>query len=363
MTLWWFLLEPLEERYTESWSRWFPKTFDHYGIDWQEVKGDSLTTTIEEGEFLDIHGRPYYALSQIQNFIKLIKIGKVKNGDKLFFADLWHHGIEAIPYIRDLADKDIQIYGIFHAGSYDPYDFLSLKQTTVWAQWFENSIFNFVDKIFVGSEWSKELLSHTEAQPKNVVVTGLPIDCQEILDIISYVKRDNSQKIVVFPHRIAPEKGISKMMNIMAKVFELDEEVELLISSGKIDVRCRDPEIDKKFQKFIDNPKIITVSGIRKPLYYRTLAKCKVVLSTALQETFGYGTLEAVLCGCTPVVPNRLSYPDILQNDTRFFYDTNEEAVEKILKYCENPINVSDYAKRYDLPNTVGRMLKEMELV
>jgi len=136
-----------------------------------------------------------------------------------------------------------------------------------------------------------------------------------------------------------------------------------MITSNKKELHCRHETIDEEFQKFIQNDRVIVNTSVSKQDYYKLLAISHVVLSTAYQETFGYGTLEATLCGCTPVVPEKLSYTDLLQNDTRLFYNTQGEAVEKILKYCEHPINVSHYAKRYDLQNTIGKMLKEMELV
>ena len=46
---------------------------------------------------------------------------------------------------------------------------------------------------------------------------------------------------------------------------------------------------------------------------YRTwLAKGSVVISTAIQENFGISVMEAVAHGCMPLLPNRLSYPELI---------------------------------------------------
>ena len=47
--------------------------------------------------------------------------------------------------------------------------------------------------------------------------------------------------------------------------------------------------------------------------YYRLLARGDVVISTAIQENFGISVVEAMYFGCLPLLPDRLSYPELLQ--------------------------------------------------
>jgi glycosyltransferase involved in cell wall biosynthesis len=46
--------------------------------------------------------------------------------------------------------------------------------------------------------------------------------------------------------------------------------------------------------------------------YLSILAGCDLVVSSAIQENFGIAVVEAILLGCQPLLPNRLSYPGLI---------------------------------------------------
>lgn len=52
--------------------------------------------------------------------------------------------------------------------------------------------------------------------------------------------------------------------------------------------------------------------------YHRLLARCDLAVSTAIHEFFGISMLEATWFGARPVVPDRLSYPEIFPDDCRY---------------------------------------------
>ena len=66
--------------------------------------------------------------------------------------------------------------------------------------------------------------------------------------------------------------------------------------------------------------------------YRRLLWQADIVVSTAIQEFFGIGVVEAMYCGCVPILPRRLSYPELLPPayHTLCLYEDQDDLVEKL---------------------------------
>lgn len=286
-------LERFEERYTSQWFNWFEKFMKPTIV----LDGHYLTSSIEDGSFLDVCGTNYFKAYQLKRIVEFI-YNRKKASDMseyaFFFMDLWFPGIEMLAYIRSGLNLKFKITGCLHAGTYDPADFLSQKGMGYWGKDLENSWFRFIDKIFVATNFHKNLIvSARDIDPNKIAVTGFPIYDEHSNKAIE--KKD----IVVFPHRIAPEKN--------PKVFEYLK----LISQSEWEFVYS--------KEFTGN----------KEEYYHLLNMSKIAVSFADQETWGIAMQEALFADCLVLVPDKLSYKEMYSECFKFsgLYD----AVDRLM--------------------------------
>ena len=73
--------------------------------------------------------------------------------------------------------------------------------------------------------------------------------------------------------------------------------------------------------------------------YETWLARSDVFVSTAIHEFFGLAAVEAMAAGCYPLLPNRLSYPELLprHRHARHLYAGQEELVDRLRKLLLEP--------------------------
>jgi len=291
-------LEPYEERYTEQWCKWIPKSLTELKIPFKEILGVKYTDKINVGDVLDVYGTHYYKYSQLQKIVDLIQRGEITHGDELWFADLWFPGIEGLFYIRAMTGIQFRITGVLHAGTWDKHDFTFKNGMYSWAHNIEKGWLDQIDTVFLGSEFHRQLIldEFGKGIKAKLKVTGLFFDANEV-SRQSCSKRD----LVVFPHRLEYEKRPDKF----------DSLAYHFTGSGW------------KFLKTKDETST-------KEEYYNLLARARVAVSFSEQETFGYAMLEAIANGCIPLVPNTVSYATMSIYDG-YRYNSLDE-LDKMLK-------------------------------
>jgi glycosyltransferase involved in cell wall biosynthesis len=130
---------------------------------------------------------------------------------------------------------------------------------------------------------------------------------------------EERRNLIVFPHRLAPEKA----------PWEFDQLATLVGRADLIWVKTRDAS----------HASTVNDGYSSKSAYYRLLAQAKVVVSTARQETFGIAMQEGIASGAWAVAPHRLSYPELIGEGEGYLYRNLEEAAEQIVEAVSLPFS------------------------
>jgi hypothetical protein len=224
---------------------------------------------------------------------RLFTEGRVREGDHFIFTDAWHPGIINLKYMSELLGIPVTIHALWHAGSYDPQDFLGrLIGDKPWVRHAEKSFFDAVDHNYFATQFHidmfvENLLNVPAGKITNVagslmregkiVRSGWPMEYMpETITPYKTTKRD----LILFPHRIAPEKQVEIFKDLAVAL----PQYEWIV--------CQEQNLTKE-------------------AYHTLLGEAKMVFSANLQETLGISMYEGALTDAIPMVPDRLSYSEM----------------------------------------------------
>ena len=322
-------LEAVETRYTGQWKTSLPLLLQKEGHNVQVISGPKdIPSATTPGAFLNFGGTNIYKSSQVEKISRLFCDGSISPGDHFLFTDAWHPGIINLKYMSELLDIPVTIHAIWHAGSYDPQDFLGrLIGDTPWVRHAEKSFFHAVDHNYFATDFhinmfasnllevkednNNDVISHFESTGK-IVRTGLPMEYMDAT--LTPYKNMEKRDLILFPHRIAPEKQVE----IFRDLAEHLPQYEFIV--------CQNQQLTKHE-------------------YHTLLGQAKIVFSANLQETLGISCYEGAVVDAIPMVPDRLSYTEMYNDVFKYpslwtenweAYNVNREQVcAAIVSYME----------------------------
>jgi glycosyltransferase involved in cell wall biosynthesis len=183
------------------------------------------------------------------------------------------------------------------------------------------------DKLVFNSQFNRDSFLHgvkkllkkmPDLAPKQLALTLeqkatiLPAPIKE--QLITKATEQRNKMRIVWNHRWEWDKCPELLEKIVEKLKNHSERIELIITGQQFRTV---PDSFKRLQ--LQSDLISHCQFVEDKTHYQTLlASCDVVLSTAIHEFQGIAVLEAVEAGCVPLLPNRLSYPEIF--DHKFLY-------------------------------------------
>jgi hypothetical protein len=314
-------LEAVSTRYTGQWKTHLPLLLEKAGHNVHIIDGPTdIPNATTPGAFLNFGGTNIYKAAQVEAMGRLFTQGEVKPGDHFIFTDAWHPGIINLRYMSELLNIPVTTHGLWHAGSYDPEDFLGrLIGDKPWVRHAEKSFFFAFDHNYFATDFhikmfAKNLFDAVDngANPY-VTRTGWPMEYMD--ELLTPYKNLKKRDLVLFPHRIAQEKQVEIFRDLASKL----PQYEFVV--------CQDQELTKHE-------------------YHTLLGEAKVVFSANLQETLGISCYEGAVVNAIPMVPDRLSYREMYYDEFRYdstftenykFYERSRPYLaKKLMSYMSN---------------------------
>jgi hypothetical protein len=351
MTVYIVDLEAVETRYTAQWKSHIPAILKKKGHNVQIISGPTdIPNATTPGAFLNFGGTNIYKSSQVEQIGRLFCAGTIKPGDHFLFTDAWHPGIINLKYMSELLQVPVTTHGLWHAGSYDPQDFLGrLVGKKPWVRHAEKSFYHAFDHNYFATEFHvhmfmKQLLNdgytsenpwwhedwHERYNSGKIVKTGWPMEYMQ--DTLVMYKNMPKRDLILFPHRIAPEKQVE----IFRDLKEHLPQYEFVV--------CQDQQLTKNE-------------------YHNLLGEAKLVFSANLQETLGISCYEGAVVDAIPMVPDRLSYTEMYFNTFKYPSEWTEsfQAYEANRPYLCNAIiqHMDNYKTRLPMLHKQTEVLRE----
>ena len=290
-------LESVESRYTKQWKTHFPTLLKNNGLNVTVIDGPSagIPEATTPGAFLNFGGTNIYKAAQISKIAELFCNGKVKDGDYFLYTDAWNPTVIQLKYMAELLGVRIRIGGMWHAGSYDPQDFLGrLIGNKPWVRNAEMAMYECFDDNFFATKFHIDMFTQTFFEDDRDIDRQLLHSIRQVGWPMEYIESDlapykgmEKEDIILFPHRIAPEK----QPDIFYDLKDALPQYEFIV--------CQEKELSKNE-------------------YHNLLGEAKMVFSANLQETLGISWYEGCLVDTMPLIPDRLSYTEMAINEFKY---------------------------------------------
>jgi glycosyltransferase involved in cell wall biosynthesis len=313
-------IEAVDTRYTKQWKEYLPRQLQRAtNENVKVISGGEVPQATTPGAFLNFAGTNNYKSQQMLEISRLFANGEVKDNDYFLYTDAWNPTVIQLRYMAELLGIDINIGGLWHAGSYDPQDFLGrLIGDKPWVRHAEMSMFECYDDNFFASDFHIDMFTDVFDEDyaidyDSIKRVGWPMEY--LKNSLDSYKGMEKKDLILFPHRIAPEKQVDIFRDLKERL----PQYEFVV--------CQEQELTKNE-------------------YHNLLGEAKLVFSANLQETLGISWYEGALVDTIPMVPDRLSYsemalpefkyPSAWTEDYDAYLHHRDKVVAQIVNYMEN---------------------------
>ena len=313
-------IEAVDTRYTKQWKEHLPKQLRRAtNDDVVVISGGEVPQATTPGAFLNFAGTNNYKSQQMLEISRMFANGEIKDNDYFLYTDAWNPTVIQLRYMAELLGIDISIGGLWHAGSYDPQDFLGrLIGDKPWVRHAEMSMYECYDDNFFASDFHIDMFTDVFDEDyaldyNSIKRVGWPMEY--LKGSLDSYKGMEKRDLILFPHRVAPEKQVDIFRDLKERL----PQYEFVV--------CQEQQLSKNE-------------------YHNLLGEAKLVFSANLQETIGISWYEGALVDAIPMVPDRLSYsemalpefkyPSAWTEDYDAYLHNKDKVITQIVNYMEN---------------------------
>jgi len=146
-----------------------------------------------------------------------------------------------------------------------------------------------------------------------------PLDFSDLDVAVSSHSSAGRTPVIVWNHRWEHDKNPELFFDALFRLQEEQVDFNLVLLGQSF---AHQPGI---FEKALDRlaHRILHAGFVHdRNDYYRRLAQGDIIVSTSRHEFYGIAVIEAVRAGCRPLLPNKLSYPELFPGE--FLYEEKD---------------------------------------
>ena len=260
-------------------------------------------------------------------------------------------------------DKDVELHRDKH------YGFINYSSALSASHVYFNSKFH-LDSFFIGLEdFLRQFPDYREIQNIDNIrnkssVLNLGMDLKKFA-LHKIKKCSKDLPLLLWNHRWEYDKNPEAFFNAIFKLSNMGYKFELAILGQEFnnELSCFTNARESLKKHLIHFGYIKSFKE-----YARLLWKADILPVCSNHDFFGGSIMEAVYCDTIPLLPNRLTYPDLfkINENPNLFYENENQFINKLGIFIENFIeirkqNLSEISKEYDWLNIVKKYDDEFE--
>ena len=333
------LIEPFYSGSHKSWADGYTKNSAHSisiislkGVYWKwRMHGGAISLAKKFNKFIQDEDMPDIILTT--DMLNLPVFTAFANVRSIPIVTFFHENQLTYPWStqdRDKAKQRDHHYGFINYTT-------ALKSDLI----MYNSNFHkdsFIDalRIFLKQFPDHNELSSINSIEKKSIVSHLGLTLQKFDNYKTIT--NNKIPIILWNHRWEYDKNPTSFFQVLKRIKNDGIKFQLVIMGEEFDTEM---DVFTHARKYFSNEILHMGYCTSFAEYAKWLWMADYLPVTSNQEFFGASVMEAVYCSTIPILPNRLTYPELfhIKSNPHLFYEKDEELVAKLKSIIQDHKN------------------------